>query len=94
MYSICANFFPNNKDAMIGYIEAVTGVGLCLGPLIGSALFSIGGYKFIMISFGTILILFSFTIKHIFPPNVDGFKPEASACQKQTESIGDDFYQI
>jgi hypothetical protein len=29
---------------MVGYIEAVTGVGLILGPLIGSGLYSIGGY--------------------------------------------------
>jgi MFS family permease len=39
MYSICTNFFPDNKDAMIGFIEAITGVGLILGPLIGSFLY-------------------------------------------------------
>ena len=77
MYSICANFFPNHKDAMIGYIEAVTGVGLCFGPLLGSTLYSIGGYNFIMYVFGTTLIFFTFFIKSIFPSSVDGFEPES-----------------
>mmetsp|Transcript_16097 Transcript_16097/g.27193 ORF Transcript_16097/g.27193 Transcript_16097/m.27193 type:complete len:167 (+) Transcript_16097:490-990(+) len=71
MYSICTNFYPDNKDAMVGYIEAVTGVGLILGPLIGSALFSIGGFKFIFYSFGSLFVIFSFFIKLIFSKEVD-----------------------
>jgi len=42
---------------MMGYIEAVTGIGLILGPLIGSALYSIGGYNFIFYSFGLMFII-------------------------------------
>ena len=57
MYSVSTNFFPNNKDAMMGYIEAVTGIGLILGPLFGSVLYSIGGYNFIFYSFGFMFIL-------------------------------------
>lgn len=72
MYSICANFFPDHKDAMVGYIEAVTGVGLCLGPLLGSVLYSYGGYNGIMYTFGTLLIIASLFIKIVFPAKVDG----------------------
>ena len=93
MYSICANFFPDHKDAMIGYIEAVTGVGLCFGPLIGSALYAIGGYNFIMYVFGTILLAFTLFIKMIFPSSVDGFEPEASHQGNQMTSA-DDFFQV
>jgi MFS family permease len=57
MYSISTNFFPDNKDAMIGYIEAVTGVGLIMGPLIGSSLYALGGYQFIFFSFGTLFVI-------------------------------------
>ena len=71
MYSICMNFFPDHKDAMVGYIEAVTGVGLILGPLIGSGLYSIGGYNFIFYSFGFFFIFFSAFIKLIFDKSVD-----------------------
>ena len=59
MYSISANFYPDNKDAMIGYIEAVTGIGLILGPIIGSLLYALGGYKFIFYSFGLLFIISS-----------------------------------
>jgi MFS family permease len=45
-YSICTNFYPDKKEAMVGYIEAMTGIGLIMGPLIGSLLFSYGGYSF------------------------------------------------
>jgi len=71
MYSICTNFFPENKDAMVGYIEAVTGVGLILGPLIGSFLYSLGGYRFIFFSFGTLFVFASFFVKMIFGENID-----------------------
>jgi MFS family permease len=72
MYSICTNFFPEDKDAMVGYIEAVTGVGLILGPLIGSGLYAIGGYNFIFFSFGGLFIFLNFWIPCIFPSRVDG----------------------
>lgn len=44
MYSISTNFYPENKESMVGFIEAVTGVGLIMGPLIGSFFYAIGGY--------------------------------------------------
>jgi len=71
MYSISTNFFPEHKDAMVGYIEAVTGVGLIMGPLIGSALYALGGYLFIFYAFGSMFVVFSFFIKTIFDDNID-----------------------
>jgi MFS family permease len=71
MYSISTNFFPDHKEAMVGYIEAATGIGLILGPLIGSTLFSIGGYHFIYYFFGSIFVVCSFFIKSIFSPDID-----------------------
>ena len=75
MYSIATNFYPDNKDAMVGYMEAVTGVGLILGPLIGSGLYAFGGYRFIFFSFGGIFLFFSLFIRCIFGENVDGKAP-------------------
>ena len=71
MYSISTNFYPDNKDAMVGYIEAVTGVGLILGPLFGSFLYALGGYVFIFYSFGGLFMVSSFFIKMIFGSNID-----------------------
>ena len=56
MYSISTNFYPENKETMIGYIEAVTGIGFILGPLLGSLLFYIGGYRFIFFSVGILFV--------------------------------------
>ena len=71
MYSISTNFYPDNKDAMVGYIEAVTGICLIMGPLIGSVLYSIGGYRFIFFSFGGLFVVLSGFVNFIFPASVD-----------------------
>jgi len=71
MYSISTNFYPDNKETMIGYIEAVTGIGFILGPLLGSLLYYIGGYRFIFFSVGSLFIIMSQFVKCIFGSNID-----------------------
>lgn len=71
VYSISINFYPNHKEYMIAYVEAVAGIGCIIGPLFASALYSIGGYSFIFYSFGGTFILLSFFIKIIFPKKID-----------------------
>lgn len=99
MYSISTNFYPENKESMVGYIEAVTGVGLIMGPLIGSFLFAIGGYKFIFYSFGFLFLISSCFVKAIFPASVDrinGDSVHSSSEQKTQNSSNkepeDDFF--
>lgn len=87
MYSISTNFFPDHKDAMIGLIEAVTGVGLILGPLIGSALYAIGGYLFIFYSFGSLFIFFSLFVKCIFDADVDSMTPPSRVQESMGGSV-------
>ena len=70
-YSICTNFYPDRKEAMVGFIEAMTGIGLILGPLIGSILYSAGGYEFTFFVFGGIFLVASIFIKLIFPKKID-----------------------
>jgi MFS family permease len=71
MYSISTNFFPDHKEAMIGYIEAATGAGMVLGPPIGSCLYYLGGYPLIYNGFGASLIALSFLVKLVFSADVD-----------------------
>jgi len=52
---------------MIGYIEAVTGIGLIMGPIIGSLLYLIGGYNFSFFAFGALFMIVSPFIMRIFP---------------------------
>jgi MFS family permease len=88
MYSISTNFYPENKESMVGFIEAVTGVGLIMGPLIGSFLYAIGGYRFIFYSFGLLFVISSFFVKSIFPATVDGIGAESihSSSDKVTQN--------
>ena len=70
-YSICTNFYPDKKETIVGYIEAVTGIGLIMGPIVGSILYSLGGFSFTFYVFGTIFLAASFYIYKIFPKTVD-----------------------
>jgi MFS family permease len=89
MYSVSTNFFPDHKEAMVGYIEAATGIGLILGPLIGSSLYSIGGYHFIYNFFGSTFVVFSFFIKIIFDDEID--KLNAASISSNSARLSDEY---
>jgi hypothetical protein len=44
---------------MIGYIEAVTGVGLIVGPIIGSTLYTFIGFGLTFYMYGIGIVLFA-----------------------------------
>ena len=50
--AIIISFDSADRERFIGLIEASLGLGLLLGPLIGSAFFYIGGYKVPFLGFG------------------------------------------
>jgi len=69
------NFYPADREALIGYIEAVTGLGAIMGPMIGSALYTIGGFSFAYFSFGSTFIIFTVMVKRILSSRVDQVEP-------------------
>lgn len=70
-YSIATNFYPEKKEALVGYIEAFTGIGLMIGPVLGSILYHFGGYRFTFYMFGGFFVVFSLLVKLIFPKGID-----------------------
>lgn len=56
---------------MVGYIEAVVGVGMIMGPVIGSILYHFNGYSFTFYSFGSIFFVFALIVNVIFPKKID-----------------------
>ena len=86
------NFYPERKEVLVGYIEAVASIGLISGPLLGSLLYSLGGYTFTFYSFGGIFLLFSLFIKSIFPQDIDRVEPikvdSSDSSDKVQEEIG------
>mmetsp|Transcript_44521 Transcript_44521/g.32625 ORF Transcript_44521/g.32625 Transcript_44521/m.32625 type:complete len:97 (+) Transcript_44521:329-619(+) len=73
-YSIFVNFYPEDREALIGYIEAVTGLGAICGPMIGSLLFTVGGFSFAYFSFGMTFLFFSVVVKKILSSKVDAVR--------------------
>lgn len=92
MYSISTNFFPDHRAAMVGYIEAATGIGMIFGPPIGAGLYSIGGYHLIYNGFGATFILLSFGVKVVFGADVDEVLASSRSAQlERADQVGDDF---
>ena len=66
-YSIATNEFPDQKEKVVGWVEAMTGLGLITGPIIGSSLYSLLGYSGTFFLYGSFLLILSFVIKMNFP---------------------------
>ena len=49
--------YPNEREKNLGFFEGGSGFGLLLGPLLGSLLYTIGGYCLPFLTFGTISLL-------------------------------------
>ena len=70
-YSIATNDFPSKKEMIVGYVEAMTGLGLIVGPIIGSALYSFFGYANTFFIYGSFLVFLALVIKCYFPTKAD-----------------------
>ncbi|CAG9576127.1 unnamed protein product [Danaus chrysippus] len=56
-FAIIAKEFPNNVATMFASLETFFGLGLIVGPLVGGALYSVGGYYLPFAVLGFILFL-------------------------------------
>lgn len=65
---------------MVGYIEAMTGIGLIMGPLIGSLLFAYGGYSFTFHVFAALFMTTACLIKCLFPEHIDRVEEVKEEC--------------
>lgn len=66
-YAIITFVYSDNREKYLGYAEAVTGIGLMLGPVIGGPLFEYLGYFWSFAVFGAILLV-SMTIAIFITP--------------------------
>ena len=59
--AVLTSRFPEERESVMGMIEGATGIGFLLGPLIGSSLYSLGGYPAPFLTlFGLNLLLLPF----------------------------------
>ncbi|XP_022239255.1 MFS-type transporter SLC18B1-like isoform X2 [Limulus polyphemus] len=56
-YTIILEMFPDDVGTVFGFTETFVGVGLCLGPVIGGGLYSLGGYGLPFYILGSLVIV-------------------------------------
>jgi len=71
IFSVAANFYPTKRSLMIGLLEAATGLGMMLGPLLGTVLHAIGGYNFMFYSFGSLFLILVLLFPYLLPKVLD-----------------------
>jgi hypothetical protein len=65
------NFFKRNSIKAFTLKEVPILIGVFAGPTLGTLLFIQGGYHFMMLIFGIILVVCSFLLQLLLPPALD-----------------------
>ena len=71
IYSILTYSYPEHVSLVVGCIEGSAGIGLCIGPLIGTLTYKIGGLNAPFLTFFIVLTLFSLIVKYVIPKEAD-----------------------
>lgn len=56
-FAIIAKEFPNNVATTFASLETFFGLGLIVGPMVGGALYSVGGYFLPFVVLGSVLFI-------------------------------------
>jgi MFS family permease len=70
-FSIMMKTFPKDIPQAAGYIEALSGLGLILGPVIGSALYAVGDFATPFYFCGLMFLIPSFFVFKLIPSSVE-----------------------
>ncbi len=70
-YSIITIEFPSKKENYLGYCQASVGIGLMLGPVIGSALYTYFLFSNTFYIFAGVLALGMITVVFVIPNSIN-----------------------
>lgn len=70
-YSILTLSYPKRVVFIVGIMETSTGIGLVIGPLLGTLLFDFGGPPVPFLTFFALLFLYGLFIKCLLPRSAD-----------------------
>lgn len=76
-FAIVAIVYADEQVKYIGILESTIGIGITIGPVIGSNLYSFCGFKITFIAVGAVILLFTAVIT-IFMPNTNTIEVEES----------------
>ena len=58
-YAIVAVLYKANSERYLGYLESSNGVGAIIGPVVGSAFYSLFGFQVTFFIIGGVFIVFT-----------------------------------
>lgn len=73
-YSIVSIEFPHQREVYIGYCQTAVGLGLLMGPVIGTTIYGLVGYEFTFYILAGILCLSFLTAIFLLPQRINKYK--------------------
>ena len=70
-YSIMIKCFPDEINKAVGLIEAMSGIGMVMGPAIGSALYSLGGFSLPFYFCASVFLIVSLLVYQVIPSSIE-----------------------
>ena len=74
-YALVASHYPAKVDRVVSTLQGFTGLGMTLGPVLGSGLYAWGGFTLPFYSTGVALLLFLIVVALALPKNTDRQTP-------------------
>lgn len=72
-YSIVSIEFPHSREVYIGYCQTAVGLGLMLGPVIGTTIFKLVGYEFTFYVLAGVLVGSLLTAFFLLPSRINKY---------------------
>lgn len=82
LFAILIISYPNHIDFVISCLETAAGLGLSVGPVIGTILYSFGGIEIPFLIFSIITATLGFTIDGVIPQDADSIQEEVKEAPK------------
>lgn len=73
-YSIVSIEFPHQREVYIGYCQTAVGLGLLMGPVIGTSIYGLVGYEFTFYILAGVLSLSFLTAIFLLPNRINKYK--------------------
>lgn len=84
-FTVSGRIYKEHQSVVISLLEIGAGVGMTIGPVVGSILFEFGGYKAPFLTFGFIFVAFGCILNKFMPASIDD-KDEANESLISSES--------
>ena len=81
-YSLVTIEFPTKREEYMGYCESAVGVGLMIGPVLGSLVYGFAGYEKTFYVFGSVIGLGLIAVFILLPKRLNHVNTEPKAAEE------------